>query len=277
MLVLLMLVSLPVFSQVDNISASSSTAVPTSEAPIANDFSSSKQLNKPNPVLLKSRALFQPREKAELSSEIAARVIDLPFRAGEAFKKGDLLVQFDCRVLNARVVIARAQLKAALKTLENKRHLKALNSVAEIEVELATAEHEKSKGELALALYQREYCKIMAPFSGRLVDSVVNEHETISPGDPLVQILNDTSLEIASVVPSVWLSWLRPGHTFKVKVDETGKQYSGTIVQLGAAIDPVSQTISIIGQLDHAIRSGEILSGMSGTAIFEKNVNPRTP
>lgn len=221
-------------------------------------------------TFLEARALFQPLEKAALSSEIAARVTTLPFRNGEQFKKGDTLVTFDCRLVNARVDIARAQLKADVKTLENKRQLKKLNSVGELDIHLASAAYEKSKGELDAVLYQKEQCRIKAPFSGRVVQLVVNAHETVAPGDPLLEVLNDSQLEMAVVVPSGWLSWMKVGQAFAVRVDETGQHYTGKIVQLGAAIDPVSQTISIYGQLDSEIASTGILSGMSGTAVFEK-------
>lgn len=224
-------------------------------------------------LLLEARALFQPLEKAAISSEIGAQITALPFRSGESFKKGDLLVKFDCRLVDARVTIARAQLKADLKMLENKIHLKKLNSVGELEIELATAAYEKSKGELDVVRHQREKCTIKAPFSGRLVQAEVNAYETVAPGDPLLEILNDTELEVALVVPSGWLSWMKIGQAFQVRVDETGKQYNGTVSQLGATIDPVSQTISIYGKLDTAISINEIISGMSGTAVFANSVN----
>lgn len=219
--------------------------------------------------LLEARALFQPLEKATLSSEIGAQIIELPFRSGEKFKKGDVLIAFDCRLVDARVTIARAQLKADLKILENKQYLKKLNSVGELDVHLALAAYEKSKGELDAALYQKEQCHIKAPFSGRLVQAAVNNYERVAPGDPLLEILNDTQLEVVLVVPSDWLSWMRIGQVFTVEVDETLNQYNGRVVNLGAAIEPVSRTISVYAILD-ASPADEILSGMSGTAVFEK-------
>jgi len=159
--------------------------------------------------VLSSRALFQPIEKAVLSSGIAAQIIAMPFRNGEQFKKGDTLVKFDCRLVNGKITIARAQLKGDLKTLENKKYLKQLNSVSSLDVHLAAAAYEKSKGELDVALYQRKKCQIKAPFTGKVVQTAVNANETVSANEPLLEIINDTQLETVLVIPSKWLSWVK--------------------------------------------------------------------
>ncbi|HMB48635.1 MAG TPA: HlyD family efflux transporter periplasmic adaptor subunit, partial [Afifellaceae bacterium] len=76
-----------------------------------------------------------------------------------------------------------------------------------------------------------------------------------------------TELEIELLIPSRWLLWLEPDLRFEFSVDETGLKYAATVTRLGGAVDPVSQTIRVFGALED--RPPELLSGMSGTAIFE--------
>lgn len=214
------------------------------------------------------RGLLQAIHRAELSSEIAAPVRNLPFREGEAFKKGDLLVAFDCRVVEAHYRIAQANYRAAQKMLDNKNYLQKLNSVGELEVVLAQTDLQKAQGELKAAAYEKDQCQLEAPYAGRVVASHVQMHESVAPGDPLLEILDDSSLEIALVVPSQWLSWLEPGQEFDMVVDETGETIRGKIIRFGAVVDPVSQTVGVIGALADPKQQQDLISGMSGTAHF---------
>jgi hypothetical protein len=54
--------------------------------------------------------------------------------------------------------------------------------------------------------------------------------------------------------------------TFKIEVDETGKSYPARITRLGAKVDSASQSLEITAIIlgEHT----ELLSGMSGTAVF---------
>jgi membrane fusion protein, multidrug efflux system len=68
-------------------------------------------------------------------------------------------------------------------------------------------------------------------------------------------------------VPSGWLAWLRPGATFEVGIDETRRTYSATVTELGARVDPVSQTLRVSALIDGD--HDDLLAGMSGIARFD--------
>jgi hypothetical protein len=63
-------------------------------------------------------------------------------------------------------------------------------------------------------------------------------------------------------VPSRWLAWLKPGHQFRVRIDETTDTYPAKITRLGARVDPVSQSIKIAAVIDG--RFPQLIAGMSG-------------
>ena len=87
-----------------------------------------------------------------------------------------------------------------------------------------------------------------------------------SAGNPILRIIDDTTLEIDLIVPSDWLSWLDKGARFTFTVDETGKQYEADVIRLNAAVDPVSQTIKI--RANFVGEPAGVLAGMSGFAKF---------
>lgn len=82
------------------------------------------------------------------------------------------------------------------------------------------------------------------------------------PGQAVLDILDDSSLELEFIIPSKWLAWLKPGHKFQVRIDETQKAYPARIQRIGARIDPVSQSIKAIAVIDGQF--ADLLAGMSG-------------
>ena len=48
-----------------------------------------------------ARALVTATEKVSISSELAARVENINFLLGDPFKKGDVLISFDCKIYKA--------------------------------------------------------------------------------------------------------------------------------------------------------------------------------
>ena len=93
------------------------------------------------------------------------------------------------------------------------------------ELDVSAAEVQKSKADLAGANAVASKCAIDAPFNGLTVEQKAREFQYTGPGQPLLDVLDDRSLEVELIAPSRWLSWLQPGYAFALHVDETGKNY----------------------------------------------------
>ena len=212
------------------------------------------------------RALMLSSLRTVLASEIAAGIKKISVDMGEEFKKGQPLVEFDTAIYQAQADRAAAEFDAAEKSLEIHRQLLALESVSELEMVAAESRREAARAELELRRIQVDKGTVLAPFDGRVVKRIANPHEYVTPGQPLLEII-DQNLQLQLYVPSMWLRWLKPGIDFQLHVDETGKVYPARITRLSAQIDPVSQTIEVRAQI--VGRFPELLAGMSGVCCFE--------
>ncbi|MGH8657097.1 MAG: efflux RND transporter periplasmic adaptor subunit [Gammaproteobacteria bacterium] len=212
------------------------------------------------------RGLVKPKSEARLSSEIPARITALPFKQGQRFREGDVLIRFDCSRYQAELASAKAELNARSKTYQNNMELSRLNAIGKLEVEVSKAEAEKAAAEARGAGVNVSRCVITAPYPGRIVERKVHEHETVAPEQELMTILDDRDLEIEIIVPSTWLTWLKVGTPFTFHLDETDNDYQAKVSELGARVDPVSQTIRVDGVFASAAH--DVLAGMSGTAKF---------
>ena len=217
------------------------------------------------------RGLIKPVERAIMSSEIAAKIKSIPFKAGDAFKKGDLLVGFDCSFYRADMASAEASYKSRQHIFENNKQLLALNAISDIDVSISESEMQVARADRTMKAIRVNQCKIKAPYSGRVIEVAINEHETVQADKEILSILNDRDLEIELIVPSNWLNWLAVEETFSFMIDETGKILDAKVSKIGAVVDPVSQTIKLTGKFASDLNG--VLSGMSGTAQFSKKSN----
>lgn len=208
------------------------------------------------------RAQLLPRQFTVIAAEIGAKINRLPVAEGGAFKVGQLLVGFDCSVQQAQLQKARAEHGAAEHTLNANKRLLELNSIGQLEVDLARSALSKAAAEVAAQQAVLSKCAIQAPFAGRLAEQKVREQQYVQPGQPLLDILDDSVLELEFLVPSGWLTWLKPGVRFEVEIDETGKTYPAKFIRIGARVDPVSQSVKVAAAIDG--RFPELITGMSG-------------
>lgn len=208
------------------------------------------------------RAQLAPKRYTTLAAEIGAKVSRLPVPEGGSFNAGQSLVQFDCALQQAQLNKAKAGLTAAEKTWQANQRLSELNSVGKVELETSGAEVLKAKAEVNSTAAYVSKCNISAPFSGRVSEQKVREQQFVQPGQALLEIIDDSSLELEFIVPSKWLVWIKSGSKFDVKIDETAKSYPAKVLRVGAKVDPVSQSVKLTAVIDG--KFPELIAGMSG-------------
>lgn len=212
------------------------------------------------------RGVVSANNRAALSVNFREKVVRLPFKEGEAFSKGDLLIAFDCTVTNAQYQAARADYQVAKSRYENQAELLSYNATGELDVELAKAEMNKTIALRKAAQGKAKNCAIKAPFAGRVAVLNTRLYETPGPEQLLIEIIGTESLELQLVVPSSWLVWLKTGAKFPFYVDELEQKFDAVVTRISAEVDAVSSTLKIFAVLDPGTLN--VLPGMSGTAYM---------
>jgi membrane fusion protein, multidrug efflux system len=224
---------------------------------------------KPAPLSLEQqdiRAQLAPRNYTTLAAEVGAKINRIAVKPGQAFKAGQVLVSFDCSLQNAQRARAQAELDGAQKTHAVNKRLQELDAVGKLEYATSEQATLKARAELDFANATLAKCRITAPFSGRVAEQKAREQQFVQAGQPLLEILDDSSLDLDFIVPSKWLAWLKVGQTFKVAIDENGQTYPARVTRLGARIDPVSQSIGVAAVIDGSFH--ELIAGMSGRVLL---------
>lgn len=210
------------------------------------------------------RVLLVPDKETTISSMLAARVVQLNGSLGEHFSAGQILVVFDCEEAAARVEMSKAELSGAIDQHEAKVKMQGLDQASDVEVSLAASAANKAKAQLTLNQAQVSQCRIYAPWSGRVSKLIIKPHMTVTPGQPLMELVKDGPLKLKLNIPSKLLARTKAGSKFNVKIDETGQTYPASVSAINSRVDPVSQTVEIEAKLTKSYR--ELLAGMSGVA-----------
>ena len=92
-----------------------------------------------------SRALVVASQQAVLSSELAAKIDNIPVKEMQRFKKGDLLIQFDCSLYEAQKDVVSANANSALIKMESDEQMLQMRTIGKYDLELSKSEYEKAK------------------------------------------------------------------------------------------------------------------------------------
>uniref|UniRef100_A6VVW8 AcrA-like protein n=1 Tax=Marinomonas sp. (strain MWYL1) TaxID=400668 RepID=A6VVW8_MARMS len=213
-----------------------------------------------------ARGILVASYKANLSSELAAKVIAVPKKMGESFHKGDLLIQLDCRLYNAQLEKVEAEAKTALAKLENVQQLNRLNSIGTLDVVIAEADLQKVQAERTMARINVERCNIKAPFAGSIEQLDVQPFEVVQQQQALIKIVGHEQLEADIIVPAKWMTWLTINKAIVLQVEETQQSLQAVVSHIGPSVDPTSQTVQIRATIKDV--PSKVLPGMSVVAEF---------
>lgn len=210
------------------------------------------------------RVLLIPDSETTLSSPVTAKIKMLSATIGVAIASGQTLISFDCDEPVARLTMANAELAGAVESHEAKIRMQGLEQASDVEVALAASAAAKARGQVALQKAQVAQCTVVAPWSGRVAKVHVRNHMSVTPGQPMLDLVKSGPLRIKLNVPSRLIGKIRAGTLMDVSIDETGLTYQARIQAFNSRVDPVSQTIEIEAAISK--HHPELLPGMSGVA-----------
>ena len=212
----------------------------------------------------KRGGIIAPARRARLGARMSAAVAVLHAEQGRRYKRGDVLVEFDCSVERAMLEEARIAHRLAKFDYNAKRREAENREVAREQAELAGLRAEAALAALNRARASAKYCTITAPFDALAIKVFVAEHEQVEALKPVVEVAEDAALRLHLLLPWDWLSWLSLGHEFDVRV--AGHDYRARLERLAPEADALDQSVAAVARILDA--DEKLLIGMSGVARF---------
>lgn len=203
---------------------------------------------------------------AKISAPMGGRVTILSLRDGDSFKKGDVLVGFDCLLAKSQNAHAKAEVQKYKALVETQNNLRQLQSWSASDYRTTKADLAAAEADLGVTQATLSNCTVVAPFDGKVSEMPVHQDQFVTLGAPLISIVDPSELELSFLIPAKLLVSHPVGTHFHVTIDETGKSYEAVLTRVSGAADPVSRTIRVYGKIDTAHEG--LFPGMTGDANF---------
>lgn len=186
---------------------------------------------------------------AEKEAQVLARatgvVQKLSCEEGDLVRAGDRLLEIDDTEYQLRV----EQAEATTANLRNRRdRLKGMweqQLVSAEEYESASNEFKAAEAAEGLARLNLSYTVVKAPFTGRIVERLVDVGQNVSVGTALFRISDFDPLLAIVHVPAKEFKKLKPDQPVELTLDSTSEQLTGRIKLVSPIIDPNSGTIKV--------------------------------
>lgn len=220
-----------------------------------------------NNEVLDVETVLVPHQEKVISSPRDGKISNIYFKNGDSFKRGDVLLEYDCRDLLAEARIAQEERRVTGGRRMKSERLFRLDIISDIDYLGLTAEANQARFRESLFDVRMDTCRIVAPFNGRITDRLSNPGEYTRTDRVLLQIASDEPLQAEFLIPSKWLRYVDVGAPLEIIVNETGRSYRATISRIYGEVDPVSQSIQVVAAL--APYQDPLLPGMSGVATLD--------
>ena len=257
-----------------------SDAVPTIEARTARV----EKRDLVEALVVRGSVAAAPNEDVRLAPQVAGRVVAMRVAEGDAVKQGDVVAEIDpqplqdqARQARATLSQARAALEAADLELARVGRLFARGIAAGKEVEdarsaraAAAAAVEQGEAGVSLAERQVDRAHVRTPISGQVVRRFVAVGEQVdgTPAQPLLEVANVTTVEVAARVAAERLARVRPGQAAVVRSDAwPGRAFDGRVIAVAPAVDPATNAALVRVRVPNPDRA--LMVGMFAEAQVE--------
>jgi len=217
-------------------------------------------------------------KSAEIAFEVAGKIVSFPVKEGEEVKQGAELAVLDASDYKARMAAAAADLRKAEADAARgtKLHNTDPGAIAQSTidayrrgVDVARAAYDEAKKAL-------DDTVLRAPFSGRVARTLVDDFKNVKPGETILILQDDSSLEVVVAVPERDVASRRPGRTNQETTDRIhpeviissipGRVFPARVKEFASEADPITRTFAATLAFDHPA-DVRVLPGMTAKVV----------
>jgi len=227
------------------------------------------------PVQVQAIGTVEANQTVAVKSQMTGTIKKVHFTEGQDVRKGDLLVELDCReneaaLRQAEANLARDRAGAAYAREQARRYADLVQKdyVARDQYDQAVANATSLEAEvkadealLESSRVQAAYCSIFAPVSGRIGKLLVNEGNIVSANATQIAVINQVSpVFVSFTVPEKTLSSIRRhAEEGRLVVEasapgDAGGPEKGVLSFVDNAIDRATGTITLKATFANADR-----------------------
>jgi RND family efflux transporter MFP subunit len=231
-----------------------------------------------------------PLVQTTVKSKVAGDVLELTVREGQAVKQGEVLARIDTRYLKATLDSqeaalekARADLALAKLNRDNseamlKEHFISQNAydsaASAYSADLATVK--AAEAQVALARLAWQDAVVRAPFSGTVVQRLVQPGERVDVDGGIISLVDLSHMEFQALAPASEIPSVKVGQVAHFKVGGFGeRQFEGRVERINPMTEQGSRSITVYLSVPNP--DGVLRGGMFGQGVLVLDRTEPTP
>jgi len=219
--------------------------------------------------------------EAALAFQAAGKVEEILAAVGDRVERDRLLARLDpddyeltVKSLESNLASAEAAAKNSQAAYRRNARLYENNTISKSELDFYEAQRDSDRAQVeALAAQleqannQLEYTRLKAPFAGYIASRSIEEHETVSAGQPVFTLVDPRRLKVELGMPERLIARVRPGDPVEVSVDILPEEkIAGTVSEVGVALDDGTGSYPV--KVEIADPPEGLRPGMAAEVIF---------
>ena len=221
-------------------------------------------------------------QEVNLSFRVTGPLIEFPVSVGDEIEEGEVVARIDPadyvnalgtvdgQLMQAKAVATRAE--ADFKRIQNVYNedpgatSKSALDLARSARDASAAAVKSMTSALKIAQDKVYYTSLTAPFGGVVVETYVENFETVLPKQPILRLLDPSSIEFVVSVPENMISYTPYVQGISVVFDALpGVTVDAEIKEIGREASSATRTYPVTLVMSQPDK-GEILPGMAGSA-----------
>lgn len=186
---------------------------------------------------------------------------------GQVVGRGQLIAELDDTQARNMLAAAEAQSRQAEDALQRYKLLHDEGSMTEAQWVEVQSKVDQSRSELAIARRNVADCQLIAPVGGIVGKRYLAAGETALPSQPVVSILDISSVKVKIAVPEREMKDLTSKTPTTISVEAIGRDYQGGLIEKGVQADALTHTYDVRVRVDNKGR--ELLPGMVAKVLVK--------
>ena len=189
--------------------------------------------------------------RADLSFEVAGKLIELPVKEGQVVEEGDLIARLDDRDLSANLKSAQAQADNAAANFARGAKLVKDGHISKTDFDTLTSQRDVTAAELTKANKAVEDTRLLAPFGGRVASRLVENFQDVQAKQAIVRLQDIEQLEIVVDIPENRAIRIRDEGKEAVRAHAVfeaapDREFPLTIKEFSTEANPETQTFEVV-------------------------------
>jgi RND family efflux transporter MFP subunit len=185
------------------------------------------------------------RLRSVIEAKVSGKIDKMLVVPGQNVKVGELLVELDAREIQARVDQARAVRQQAEADLKRMSSLWEQKILSQSEYDSAQSKFRVADGSALEAETLLGYTKVTAPFGGIITRKHADVGDLASPGKPLLELEDASTLRLEADVPEAVVDRIKLGDKLPVRITALESDREGVVSEIAPAADPNSRTFLV--------------------------------